>query len=101
MGDDWTLEIDLSELRQAIECVLDHVEQANGKSLSLPADYFWSVAPPGIYDPSSPPDLTMGQLSESWRNLSRERAGTSEQTRTFAAVWLGDLMKAIGHHAEP
>ncbi|MDQ0893948.1 hypothetical protein [Agromyces ramosus] len=101
MSDDWNLKIELSELRRAIDRVLDHVEEENGGTVTIPADYFWSVPASDIYDVSAPPELTIGQLSESWDNLNEERAGMSKHTISFASVWLGDIMKAIGHHSVP
>lgn len=101
MDEGWNLEIDLSELRQAIDHVLDHLKEENGGTVAIRADYFWSVPASDIYDINSPPELTIGQLSESWDNLREERSEVSEHTISFASVWLGDIMKAIGHHALP
>jgi hypothetical protein len=41
--------------------------------------------------------LTIGQLSESWDNLKRERQSNDESTIGYAAVWLADVLKAIGY----
>ena len=101
MSDDWYLTIEIGELRRAIERVLDHVEQQHGSGVAIPADYFWSVPAPETYDVSSAPELTVGQLSESWDNVMKERNGDNGDTISFALVWLGDVMKAIGHHTAP
>ena len=97
MSDGWHLKVDLAELRRAVDRVLEHIEDVSGGTVSISADYFWSVAEPDLYDPTSSPELTIGQLSESWNNLKRERDREGD-TIAFAAVWLGDVLKAIGHH---
>lgn len=78
--------------------MLDHLEQQHGSTVAIPADYFWSVPAPEIYDVTASPELTIGQLSESWDNVTSEREGGDGDTISFALVWLGDVMKAIGHH---
>ncbi|TYL53782.1 hypothetical protein [Agromyces mariniharenae] len=101
MSDEWMLDIELRELRRAIELILRHIEATNGPRLAIAAEEFWSVTAPAIYDVSTTPELTIGQLSESWENLRDERDGNDDDTISYAAVWLGDLLKAIGHHAAP
>lgn len=99
MNDDENLGIEIGELRRAIGRVLDHVEEQHGSEVAIPADYFWSVPAPGTYDVLASPELTIGQLSESWDNVKKEREGDGDDTISFALVWLGDVLKAIGHHA--
>lgn len=99
MNENWTLNIDVEELRRALTAVLDHVEDINGPVVSIPHDYFWSVAYPEKYDVlSDPPELTIGQLSESWGNASELRAGTTENVTSFDGEWLGEVLAAIGNH---
>lgn len=58
-------------------------------------DYFYSVPFPEIYDVlGDAPKLTIGQLTESWENLLRTDASVQ-----WELVWLGDVLKAIGHLA--
>lgn len=99
MSESWRLEVDLTELRNAIGLALDRIEDVNGSTVSIPADYFWSVPSPDAYDVNSAPQLTVGQLSETWDNLRRERERDGEGTIAYTAVWLGDVLKAIGHHS--
>ena len=91
------LQIDLTELRSAIDTVIRHIEAAEGTHVQLPVDYFWSVPSPDLYDVERNPPLTIGQISESWDNLRRERNGNDDMTIGFAAVWLSDVLRAIGH----
>jgi hypothetical protein len=100
LGDEWTLAIDIAELRRAIGVVLDHIEETNGRVLAIPHDYFWSVPEPDVYRVEFQPELTVGQFSESWDNLRRERLGAGDSTVSHSAVWLGQIMQVIGHQAQ-
>lgn len=99
MGDEWTLKVDVAELRAALEVVVAHIEARQGPTLTIPDDYFWSVPYPEIYNPEQVPQLTMGQLDESWNNLACDRVGVDENTVGFAAVWLGEILTAVGHNS--
>ncbi|GAA1941028.1 hypothetical protein [Agromyces allii] len=92
------LTIDAGELREVFERLITHLEQTRGASVTLHEDYFYSMPYPEIYDVTTPPPSpTIGQLTESWANLQ----GTKDidATVTFELVWLGDLLKALGHLA--
>ncbi|GAA2054990.1 hypothetical protein [Leifsonia soli] len=92
------LTIDTGELREVFERLVTHLEQTRGASVTLHEDYFYSMPYPEIYDVmKDPPALTIGQLTESWANLHRAEDGDS--TVTFELVWLGDVLKALGHLA--
>lgn len=91
------MRIDLSELRSAFDTVVRHIESSEGTQVQLPVDYFWSVPSPDLYDVERNPPLTIGQVSESWENLRRERDGDNSATIGFAAVWLSEVLRAIGH----
>ncbi|WP_229727925.1 hypothetical protein, partial [Curtobacterium luteum] len=68
----------------------------NGESVVLREDYFYSLPAPGLYDVSSdPPEATIGQLTESWDNLTT--APAADRTLNWELVWLGDVLRAIGH----
>lgn len=92
------LTIDTGELREVFERLITHLEQTRGGSVTLHEDYFYSLPFREIYDVmNGPPPPTIGQLSESWANL--ERTQDVDSTVTFELVWLGDLLKALGHLA--
>jgi|GEM_PF-1298237 len=91
------LTIATSELRDVFDRLLAHLESQNGASVTLTEDYYYSIPFPRIYDVSKPaPEPTIGQLTESWDNIHDRDA---DSTITFELVWLGDLLKAIGHLA--
>ena len=95
--DAWRLQIEIVELRRAFESVMDHLEQASGATIEVPQDFFWSLPGDAIFEVTERPELTIGQLTESWHNLKGERDGDSQSTVDYAVVWLGDIMKGIGH----
>ena len=92
------LTIDTRELREVFERLITHLEQTKGASVTLHEDYFYSLPYPEIYDVmNDPPAPTIGQLTESWSNL--HRSADVDTTITFELVWLGDLLRALGHLA--
>lgn len=92
------LKIDTRELREVFERLITHLEQTRGESVTLHEDYFYSLPSPEIYDVTNDsPSPTIGQLTESWANL--HRTPDIDSTVTFELVWLGDLLKALGHLA--
>jgi hypothetical protein len=96
MDADWHLSIDTSELRKACNVLLDHLETQVNDEAQLKVDYFWSVSPENIFDVSSSPELTIGQLSESWGNLARERQGDGSMSVAYGLVWLSEVLLALG-----
>lgn len=92
------LTIDTGELRDVFERLITHLEQTKGASVTLHEDYFYSLPYPEIYDVmNDAPAPAIGQLTESWANLHRSEDVNT--TVTFELVWLGDLLKALGHLA--
>jgi len=90
------LQITTADLRLVFERVLSHVEQTNGGAVTLGEDYFYSLPSPDLYDVlDDPPEPTIGQLTESWDNLTRNSAADSPLV--WELVWLGDILRAIGH----
>jgi hypothetical protein len=85
-----------SELRKVFDRLMTHIERQNGTTLNIAEDYFYSVPFPAIYDMNATekPELTIGQLTESWDNL--QKTGDRD-TISFELVWLADILKAIGH----
>lgn len=89
------MRIDVSELRETVTRFLDDLETTHGEAVTLPEDYFYSVPFPELYDVlGDAPQLTVGQLTESWGNLQQDDAPVP-----WGLVWLGDILRAIGHLA--
>lgn len=90
------LQIPVTDLRLVFDRILEHVEHVNGESVVLREDYFYSLAAPDLYDMSSDPlEPTIGQLTESWDNLTW--AMDDNRTSNWELGRLGDVLRAIGH----
>lgn len=90
-------EVTTDQLRAAMAALLDHVDVVNGPVVRFEHDYFWSVPADAAYDMKArPAELTIGQLSESIENLEAT-VGDPERVLAFGLVWLGDVLRAVGH----
>lgn len=59
-------------------------------------DHFWAIPAEQLYNVyASPQELTIGQLSESWANLT-DLIGDGLPPNSYALVWLPDVLRAIG-----
>jgi hypothetical protein len=91
---DTTLEVDLDELEALSQTLLRHLRTVAGNRVVLAKDFYWNVPESDRYDVyQEPTSFTIGQLSDSWAKL---RALDETNTVTFALVWLGDILRAIG-----
>jgi hypothetical protein len=96
MGVDEPLRIEVADLKRAVELLLDHVLTVEGSALELDHDMFWSIPAPALYEVHErPSELTIGQLSESWSNVTAMMAGDSP-TLSYGLVWLADVLRAAG-----
>ncbi len=89
------LKITLEEVRQIALLLLKHVEETAGATVELDKDMFWSVPSPELYDVYATPELTVGQLSESWASLQAMDSGEGPSV-SYGLVWLADVLRAIG-----
>lgn len=90
------VQIPIDQLRRALDVALRHVEASAGPTVTLKEDLFWSVPVDELYDfAGEPQDLTIGQLSESWRHLENLLA-RQDQPVGYHLVWLADVIRAIG-----
>lgn len=95
---EYSASISTSELRAALNAIVDHLESTHGSTLSVPVEYFWSIPAPDLYDVEvKPPVESIGQVSESWDNVKALRAGNNDDTISYSSVWLGEVLTAIGH----
>ena len=93
------IRVPLEVLRRATQVILDQMEDSGVSELTLDKDYFWSIPPDEAYDVyNEPSNLTVGQLTECLDNLKVIVEDPSRST-SFALVWLGELMRAVGHGA--
>ena len=82
-------------MRAAFDAVLASLGEGQRDTLSIDADYYWSLRPYEEFDALNIPSPTIGQYSETWENLTDERNGESDMTVPFSAVWLGEILVAL------
>lgn len=87
------IELDLATLRSLIGAIVDAIEIRYGDQITLHDEPYWSIPAEQRTDVySNPRDLTIGQLSDSIRNLENLR----DEPAGFApAVHLADLAEVL------
>lgn len=91
-------EIELRDLRNAINSVLDHlIEDLSLEELKIDPseDYYWECPAPDVYESSKRPDLVVGRLSDDV-HFSRliDRAGNG--AASYNLVHIAPLLRYIG-----
>jgi len=92
------VKIQLSDLRRAANALFDHLERTGRTEIEVTEDFYWSIPEKHLYSVYSPPpesELTMGQLSDDWNELTKIASGKSPPL-TYALVWLSSLLRFIG-----
>jgi hypothetical protein len=90
------IEISTEQLQSAAKRLLDHLESVEGNQIYLEKDFFWEISGDEVYDVYRQPQVfTVGQLSESWKNIQDILDGKSSPN-AYALVWLADVLRAIG-----
>jgi hypothetical protein len=91
------LQIPVEDLRRAAELLLEHVRSAHGEMIEIEHDMFWAIPPDALYDVyEKPAELTIGQLTESWDNVSG-MVREEQPPLSYGLVWLSDVLRAIGY----
>jgi hypothetical protein len=92
------MEIRIDEVREVFWKLVETLKAAGVESVEIPHDFYWSIPKESRYSPyDEPKDLTMGQLSDDMREL--HRIATDQMPATsYALVWLGSVLQAIGEH---
>lgn len=92
--------ISTAELRAAFDAVITNIEQRSGTTMHVSEDFFWWLDRAATYDVMKEPSLsalTIGQLSEAWAFLTASVQGDCLVPQ--AAVWLAQVLRAIGDEA--
>ncbi len=85
-----------AELREALEILLRHLEEAGQSEFILSDDYYWTIPAASRYEPDSlAPEPTYGQLTHDHERLEAIRTGDLEPVG-LGLVWLGEVLKNIG-----
>jgi hypothetical protein len=91
--------IPVDQLRRVFDLLIAHVAERSGTEFTVSNDYFWSIPAPERYDVyKQPSELTIGQVSESWGNIS-ELPDDESKTLGYGLVWLAEVLHAIGDEA--
>jgi len=91
------LSVSLADLRRSFDLLLSRMEATSADgSVVLDQDLFWSVPSDGLYDVTREPQaLTIGQLSESWQQLT-DLLADQDRAVGHHLVWLADVLRAMG-----
>lgn len=90
------MKVSVAELREAANLLFDHLERSGHAEIEVDADYYWSVPTEQLYSSyTEPTGLTLGQLSDDQRELTRIRIG-AQPPLAYALVWLSSLLRFVG-----
>jgi len=90
------MEVRISEVKEAFRKLLNAFDRDGIESVDISHDFYWSIPKASRYSPyEEPKDLTMGQISDDWREL--RRIATEETPAvSYGLVWLGAVLQVIG-----
>ena len=90
------MNVKVSELRAIADQLFTYLEETGRSEFEISEDYYWSIEKEEVYDPyKEPKDLTMGQLSDDWNELSDILKGESPPIG-YALVWLSAILRIVG-----
>ena len=90
------MNVKVTELREIADTLFTYLEETDRGALEIAEDYYWSIDKEEAYDPANDPkDLTIGQLSDDWTELSAIKRGEKPPIG-YALVWLSSVLKAVG-----
>jgi hypothetical protein len=89
------MKLRLTELRQAAEIILSQLAMEGLDEIELTKDYYWSIPKEQRYDPyAKPSELTLGQLSDDWKEIHRLVTGEQEAA-PYHLEWLSSLLRYV------
>lgn len=92
------MKIDIPTLRKAVDMILRDIEKEGTREIDLSKDYYWSIPANERYDPyNSPKDLTLGQLSEDWKETLRI-VNDSQPPAVYQLEWISALLRYVAEH---
>lgn len=90
------MQITTQELRHAVEVLLNYLEDTGHTVLTIERDHYWWVSADQRYDPHRQPnELTLGQLTDDWAEITKIVTGESAPIG-YSLVWLSTILCAIG-----
>lgn len=93
------MKVRTADLRQAVLGLLQHLENTGQRELEIEEDLYWDIPASKRYLPYQEPDeLTLGQLSDDWSEVSQMIAGERELV-AYGLVWLSAVLRRVGEKA--
>lgn len=84
------MHINIDELSQHIDLLLQKLKEAQGETITLSQDFYWSMDSKELFNPyTSPSSFTLGQLTDDLKSLSVDNAVVYDLNR------IAILLKAI------
>ncbi len=90
--------INVRELEQVVATLMAQLKERAGETIEIEKeDYYWAINQDEKYNPyKKPDDLTIGQLSEDWDNMS-DILKNEREPISYDFVKLSSLMQFIGY----
>lgn len=90
------LNVDIEELEKIFSKILHHYKEQQITILQVDKDYYWHIPKErkyAVYE--KPDDLTIGQLSDDWKEL-RRLLNNDNSAISYNFVWLANILRVIG-----
>ncbi len=92
------MKIQLTQLRKAAELILNQLAVDGIEEIELTKDFYWTIPIEQRYDPyKQPSQLTLGQLSDDWMEITRLVSGEQEAA-AYQLEWLSSLLRYVADH---
>lgn len=93
------MKISTIDLRRATIALLQHLDETEQREFDFDEDFCWDVPADKRYLPyDKPGDLTMGQLSDDWSEVT-QILEDRRQPVAYALVWLAAILRRVGEKA--
>lgn len=90
------MKIEIDVLRAALNQLLDHAEEMNGKTVEVSEDLYWFIPKEHLHEPTREPvGLTLGSLDDDWAQVSAIGRGEKEAFG-YGLVWAASVVRAVG-----
>lgn len=90
------MKVSTDELRKSALLLLQHIEASGQTEFEIAEDFYWDIPSEQKYKPyEKPTELTMGQLSDDWIEVTRMTGGTRVPV-AYGLVWLSAVLRRVG-----
>jgi hypothetical protein len=93
------MKVSTEELRRVAMALLQHLDESGQKEFDIEDDFYWEIPADKRYLPyDRPKELTMGQLSDDWSEVTKIAEGRRPPL-AYALVWLAAVLRRVGEKA--